>query len=233
MASSGFSWWLERLATQLERFDMLRIDHFRAFESYWAVPAGASTARDGSWRQGFGARLLAAFQARYGQAVLVAEDLGLITDEVRALRDRFGLPGMAVLQFAFDGSPDNPHLPANCGRRVVMYTGTHDNDTTVGWYSGLEPATRDLVAETLRIAHVKVPETFIDAVYACDAQLAMIPMQDLLGLGREARMNTPGTLGDNWQWRFSWKQLDPAHAERALARAERHSRRVATDGSPV
>ena len=145
MERDGFEWWLQRLQAQLRRFDLVRIDHFRALESYWEVPSGAPTARTGVWRHGVGDRLLAALKERLGETPLVAEDLGIITDEVRELRDRFGLPGMSVLQFAFDGKPDNPHLPRNHPVNGVAYTGTHDNDTTVGWYAKLSEFERELV----------------------------------------------------------------------------------------
>src|SRR5262249_40967097 len=152
IARRGFGWWLARLETQLARFDLVRIDHFRALESYWAVPASAETARAGEWRKGRGAELLSGLRAKAGGLPLAAGDLGIITDEVRALRDRFGLPGMAVAQFAFDGHADNPHLPANHVRNSVAYTGTHDNDSTVGWYAALDSQARDTVQRTLSLA---------------------------------------------------------------------------------
>src|SRR3970282_610671 len=145
LRAQGFAWWEERLVAQLKRFDLLRLDHFRALESYWEIPSESPTARRGQWRAGHGVALLTRLGERLGGVPLVAEDLGVITDEVRALRDRFRLPGMVVLQFAFDGSRDNPHLPENHATRAVVYTGTHDNDTTVGWYAGLDaPATPQL-----------------------------------------------------------------------------------------
>ncbi|HEY9182299.1 MAG TPA: 4-alpha-glucanotransferase, partial [Gammaproteobacteria bacterium] len=184
------------------------IDHFRALESYWEVPAGAPTARTGQWRRGRGDALLTALREKLGGVPLVAEDLGIITDEVRALRDRFHLPGMVVLQFAFDGSADNPHLPQHHRQNAVVYTGTHDNDTTVGWYASLDSRTRDAVHRVLGVgAAPPVPEFLIDAAYASKAALAIVPMQDLLGLDSGARMNKPGTLVGNWRWRFEWAQV--------------------------
>jgi len=228
MQQRGFAWWLARIEAQLERFDLVRIDHFRALESYWAVPAGAKTARAGEWRKGRGDELLTALRARDGQLPLVAEDLGIITDEVRALRDRFELPGMAVAQFAFDGKPDNPHLPANVVPRAVAYTGTHDNDTTIGWYAGLSDSAREGVQRALHLtAPPRVPEFLIDAVYGSAAQLAIVPMQDLLALGTDSRMNMPGTVAGNWRWRFSWDQVDPKLVALSRARAERSGRLVA------
>jgi 4-alpha-glucanotransferase len=221
----GFDWWLARLRGQLDRFDLLRIDHFRALESYWEVRAGAATAREGQWRKAPGAELLTASRASLGEIPLVAEDLGLITDDVRALRDRFALPGMAVLQFAFDGKADNPHLPANHVENSVVYTGTHDNDTTLGWYAGLDDATRAAVQRALGSdGSAPMPDLLIEAAYGSRARLAVIPMQDLLALGASNRMNVPGTTGGNWHWRFAWDQVDPAvvtHSRRRAAAAGR------------
>jgi 4-alpha-glucanotransferase len=233
MQRRGFDWWLERIEAQLERFDLVRLDHFRALESYWAVPADAKTAREGEWRKGVGDELLTALRAKHGELPLVAEDLGIITDEVRALRDRFELPGMAVAQFAFDGRADNPHLPANVVPRAVAYTGTHDNDTTVGWYSGLSDAQRAEVQRALHLtAPLRVPEVLIDAVYDSAAQLAIVPMQDLLGFGTDSRMNMPGTVEGNWSWRFSWDQVGPELVAVSRARAERSERLVAATADP-
>ncbi|MGB7215468.1 MAG: 4-alpha-glucanotransferase [Gammaproteobacteria bacterium] len=216
--ASGFDWWMRRLVLELERFDLLRLDHFRALESYWEVPGDATTARDGCWRRAPGDKLLETLKARLGEVPLVAEDLGLITDEVRALRDRFALPGMVVLQFAFDGLPDNPHVPSRHRAAAVVYTGTHDNDTVVGWYASLDDESRRRVFATLG-PEPRMPEALIDAAYASPAGLAIIPMQDLLGLGSEARMNRPGTVEGNWRWRFAWSDLDPQIAVDARRRA--------------
>jgi 4-alpha-glucanotransferase len=225
MERTGFRWWLDRIGAQLTRFDLLRIDHFRALESFWAIPADASTARLGEWRHGRGDALLAALRARHGAIALVAEDLGLITDEVRALRDRFELPGMVVLQFAFDGSPDNPHLPEHHPENAVVYTGTHDNDTTVGWYASLDPPAREVVHAKLGVGPAPaVPDFLIDAAYASNAALAMLPMQDLLGLDSSARMNTPGTAAGNWRWRFAWPDVPATLAATCRARAVRSNR---------
>jgi 4-alpha-glucanotransferase len=225
LEQSGFRWWLERIGAQLARFDLLRIDHFRALESYWEIPAGAPTAQVGRWRRGRGDALLGALRERCGNVPLVAEDLGLITDEVRALRDRFELPGMVVLQFAFDGSPDNPHLPRHHRRNSVVYTGTHDNDTTVGWYASLDPRARDVVHAMLGVGPTPaVPEFLIDAAYASNAALAMIPMQDLLARDSGARMNTPGTLVGNWHWRFDWPDVAATLAATCRERAVRAAR---------
>jgi 4-alpha-glucanotransferase len=208
MQRTGFRWWVDRMQAQLARFDLVRIDHFRALEAYWEVPAGAPTARLGQWRTGRGNALLATLRAELGAMALVAEDLGIITDEVRELRDRFELPGMVVLQFAFDGSSDNPHLPCHHRRNSVAYTGTHDNDTTVGWYASLDAGARDIVHRMLGAGGAPpVPEFLIAAVYASNAALAIVPMQDLLARDSGARMNTPGTVVGNWRWRFAWPDV--------------------------
>ncbi len=214
MRADGFRWWQERIRGQLHRFDLLRIDHFRALESYWEVPAGAATAREGRWQPAPGAELLRKLADRLGSMPLVAEDLGTITPAVRALRDEFSLPRMLVLQFAFDGSPQNPYLPANHVRNAVVYTGTHDNDTSMGWYTDLDAGTRARVDTCLASTPGDMPGALIRAAYASPAQLAVLPMQDLLALGSEARMNRPGTATGNWGWRFSWEQIDAGLAER-------------------
>jgi 4-alpha-glucanotransferase len=214
MHKDGFRWWIDRVRGQLRCFDLLRVDHFRALEAYWEVPATATTAREGRWRHAPGAQLLSALQLELGEVPLVAEDLGLITPAVRALRDQFDLPGMLVLQFAFDGSPQNPYLPANHVAHAVVYTGTHDNDTTVGWYANLDSGTRSRVDASLASTPGDMPGALLRAAYASPAQLAMMPMQDLLGLGSEARMNIPGTASGNWRWRFTWDQVDPELAQR-------------------
>jgi 4-alpha-glucanotransferase len=225
MEQRGFRWWLERIGTQLARFDLLRIDHFRALESYWEIPAGVPTARLGQWRRGRGDALLGSLRERFGEIPLVAEDLGIITDAVRALRDRFELPGMVVLHFAFDGSPDNPYLPAHHKRNAVVYTGTHDNDTTVGWYAALAPHARDVVHHMLGVGPTPpVPDFLIDATYASSAALAVLPMQDLLARDSGARMNTPGTVVGNWRWRFEWPDVPSTLAATCRARAARSDR---------
>ncbi len=224
MRANGFRWWQERIEHQLERFDLLRIDHFRALESCWAVPAGASTAREGAWRPVPGRELLSSLRERLGSLPLVAEDLGIITPAVEALRDEFDLPGMLVLQFAFDGSDDNPYLPARHRENAVVYTGTHDNDTTVGWYSSLDPQSRDRVRQVL--GDDRMPDALIRAACESPARLAIIPMQDLLGLGSEARMNTPGTTSGNWRWRFEWGDVPVDLADRYLQLIDQNGRKV-------
>ena len=200
MAADGFAWWRARIARQRELFDLVRIDHFRGFEAAWHVPVEAETAREGRWVKGPGHEVLAALVEAAGPGTLVAEDLGVITPEVEALRDDFGLPGMKILQFAFDGNPENPYLPERHGERSVVYTGTHDNDTTVGWWSSLEEETRAQVRERLPVPDEEMPWALVRLALSSTARLAVVPAQDLLALGSECRMNTPGTASGNWSW---------------------------------
>lgn len=206
MRGDQFSFWVRRLLSQFELFDLVRIDHFRGFEAYWEIPADEEFAINGKWVESPGDDLFHRLFKAFDDLPLVAEDLGVITPEVEALRDRFGLPGMKILQFAFSGSADNPYLPANHSDNCVVYTGTHDNDTTVGWYSQLDDASRAEVSAVLG-EDEDMPWSLIDTAMASTCRLAIIPMQDLLELGNEARMNLPGTVEGNWQWRFDWDQL--------------------------
>jgi 4-alpha-glucanotransferase len=219
-----FRFWLQRLRLQAERFDLLRIDHFRALEAYWAVPAGATTARDGEWRKAPGAALLRAVAKHLPKLELVAEDLGIITPEVTQLRHDFHLPGMRVVQFGFDGDPSNPHLPHQHEFEAIVYTGTHDNDTTVGWYAALPEATRDLVRRYLGRNDHEVPHAMIRAVLASVGCLAVLPMQDILGLGSEARLNRPGTITGNWSWTLPTGSLNAGLAARYRDLLELHNR---------
>jgi 4-alpha-glucanotransferase len=207
MQLDQFRWWMIRLATQLERVDLLRIDHFRGLESYWAIPAGAVSAREGAWQPAGGAALLERAREQLGHLPFVAEDLGVITPAVEQLRRRFDLPGMRILQFAFDGSAANPYLPHNHQARSVVYTGTHDNDTTRGWFEKLDASARRHVLDYLGGRADEIVPAMVRAALASVAELAILPLQDLLGLGTEARMNTPGTTAGNWRWGFEWHQL--------------------------
>ena len=209
MRRDNFAYWRARVLEQLERVDLLRIDHFRALAAHWAVPAGAPDARGGQWRLTPGEDLLRLLMSELGDLPIVAEDLGLITDDVVALRKGFGLPGMRVLQFGFSGEADNPHLPHMHEHDSVVYTGTHDNDTTLGWYRSLDEDTRRSVDSVLRVAPGSMPDALIQAALGSVGQLAIIPAQDLMGLGSEARLNTPGTVVDNWRWRLPAGALTP------------------------
>lgn len=202
-----FRWWIERMRTQLEMFDIVRIDHFRGLEAAWEIPAHEETAINGEWVTAPGKKLLEAFKNAFGEIPLVAEDLGIITQEVDDLRNHFNLPGMKILQFAFGDNAKNPYLPHNYEHNSVVYTGTHDNDTTLGWYHGLNDAEKHHVYECLGIPAMSMPQALMQAAFASIANLAIIPMQDILELGSADRMNTPGTMQGNWQWRFNWQQL--------------------------
>jgi 4-alpha-glucanotransferase len=203
----GFGWWRTRLETELGRFDLVRVDHFRGFEACWEIPADAETAVEGRWVKVPGAALFRTLRQAFGRLPLVAEDLGLITPAVQALRRRFGIPGMYVLQFAFDGGADNPYLPHRHEPDAVVYTGTHDNETTRAWFEALPAASQWRVMDYLGFPTEPMPQPLVRAALASVARLAILPMQDLLGLGPGHRMNTPGTTQGNWRWRFSWDQL--------------------------
>lgn len=208
MEQDGFQWWVTRIKTQLHFFDLIRIDHFRGFEAYWEIPANHDNAMSGRWVEAPGDMLFEVLRRHFDPLPVVAEDLGLITPDVEALRLRHGFPGMKILQFAFNGGPANPYLPHNHHHLSVAYTGTHDNDTTVGWYNALPPDDRDHVDEYLHSAGEAMPWPLIRAALASVANLAMIPMQDVLALGSEHRMNIPGKPDGNWRWRFTWDQVD-------------------------
>ncbi len=214
MQSDGFQWWLSRMGTQLELFDLLRIDHFRGFEACWEIPAEDSTAVNGRWVSAPGDALFRALHSRFDPLPLVAEDLGVITPAVTALRERYALPGMLILQFAFDGGDDNPYPPHRHARNSVVYTGTHDNDTTLSWFNGLTQEQQQRVRDYLGFPAEPMPWPMIRAALASVADVAMVPMQDVLALGTGQRMNVPGTAVGNWSWRFSWEQLEEGLAQR-------------------
>jgi len=207
MAKDGYSWWIERFRVQSILFSILRIDHFRGFESCWEVPADAATAEHGHWTPGPARALFDAVFSALGPLQLVAEDLGSITREVTALREVLGFPGMRVLQFAFEGDADNPHRLEHHTPDTVVYTGTHDNNTTLGWWLSLSKEHRAAVLNGLEQPTQAMPAALIDAALASPARLAIIPMQDLLGLDSKARMNIPGTGKGNWTWRFQWADM--------------------------
>jgi 4-alpha-glucanotransferase len=206
----GYRWCVDRLRALLGHVNVIRLDHFRAFAAAWQVPAGASTARTGRWVPGPGAAFFEAAEKGLGGLPFIAEDLGLITSDVTALRERFCLPGMRVLQFAFDGKPDNPHLPHNYVGNTVVYTGTHDNPTTRGWYEGLPDEQQQTVWRYLGRsagATSEVAPALMALAWESGATLAMAPLQDVLNLGNEARMNVPGRAGGNWRWRCTADML--------------------------
>jgi 4-alpha-glucanotransferase len=214
-ARDGYAWWLQRLRAAFTFCDVVRIDHFRGFEAYWSVPAGRPNARVGSWVPGPGLDFFRRVSAALPEARLIAEDLGLLTPETVALREATGLPGMAVLQFAFGGSADNAYLPHNQTANSVVYPGTHDNDTTLGWYATTDERTRDHVRRYLRVSGREISWDFIRSAYASVARLAIISLPDLLSLGSEARLNTPGVGQGNWTWRYRSDQLARLSAQSA------------------
>ncbi len=231
MAETGYAWWVARMRAVLELVDVVRLDHFRGFERYYAIPADAPNAVHGTWLEGPGDGLFAALQQALGGLPFIAEDLGVITPEVEALRDRWHLPGMRVLQFAFGSdAPDDPHKPHNYVKHCVVYTGTHDNDTTLGWFSKLSPAERARVLRYLHSDGRAVHWDMIRVALASVARTAIVPVQDVLGLGVTARMNLPGTRDHNWRWRVQPRQLQTHLSERLLELTRTYGRqRVTTD----
>ena len=224
-AEEHYAWWIARMRSALRHADVVRIDHFRGFAGYWEVPATAATAIDGQWRPGPGIALFDAMRAALGELPIIAEDLGTITDDVIALRDDLGLPGMAVLQFAFGGGPDNAYLPHNLQRNCVIYTGTHDNDTSRGWFATAPDAERRATQVYLKTDGSEIQWDLIHAASSSVAALAIYPMQDVLGLDSDARMNVPGRGDVQWRWRFTWDQVAPWQAERLALIGKAHGRR--------
>ena len=231
----GYGWWIDRLRSLLSHVDLIRLDHFRGFAAAWHVPAGAPDARSGEWVPGPGADLFRTAQSELGTLPFIAEDLGLITPDVRALRDQFQLPGMRILQFAFDGHADNPYLPANYVANTVVYTGTHDNPTTRGWFEELNDEQRQRVWSYAKGGGAKSSDAahaLIELAWSSIAALAMTPLQDLLNLGKEARMNVPGRAEGNWRWRCTEDMLsDSAFAWlRDLTKGTSRSGAMVADG---
>lgn len=224
MALDGYQWWLERLESQRDLFDLIRIDHFRGLRAYWEIPAKTPEPRFGYWVAGPGDQFLGACFTRFPDLPLVAENLGIISDDVEELRKQFCLPGMTVMQFGFDGSPDNPHLLHNHHSRDLVYTGTHDNDTTLGWYQSLDDHTRRYVNAYLGASGDDMPWPVIEAAFRSACSLAMVPMQDFLGLGTEARFNTPGTVVNNWIWQLEWNLCGNDLSNRIAESVRRHGR---------
>jgi 4-alpha-glucanotransferase len=224
MAVDGFSFWVDRLKAQSTLFDFLRIDHFRGFEAYWEIPAEEETAINGHWVEAPGEQFFSMLYSQLPDLELVAEDLGVITPQVEALRKAYGLPGMKILQFAFSGGADNPYLPFHHTKDAVVYTGTHDNDTSLGWYKELDDVSREYVDDYLGKPREIMPWPLIRAALASRANLAMLPFQDILGLDGTHRMNTPGTTEGNWDWRFEWDMIKPEIDKRLLHRVKMYGR---------
>ncbi|MFA7060160.1 MAG: 4-alpha-glucanotransferase [Pedobacter sp.] len=216
LEQQGYTWWIKRFQHMFDRFDCVRIDHFLGFESAWHVPAGERTAVKGMWVKGPGKLFFDSLHASLGKLSFIAEDLGVITPEVEALRNYCGYPGMKILQFAFDSGPANPYLPHNHVKNCVVYTGTHDNDTTQGWFNALSPANQRMALDYLGTDGRKIVTDMVRVGLMSVSNTVIIPFQDLLNLPTEARMNIPGTATGNWGWRFSWGMV-PRYLRASMA----------------
>ncbi len=210
LRETGYAWWIARFKANFDLYDIIRLDHFRGFYDYWAIPAGSPDARPGQWKMGPGLDFFKALKKAMPHALIIAEDLGNLNDGVVRLRDETGLPGMAILQFAFGSGSDNYYLPHNCRPNSVMYPGTHDNDTSLGWYRSAAPHVQDEFRRYLRTDGHAANWDLVHASYKSVCNLSIVMMQDIMNLGSEARMNTPGTAMGNWQWRYTPEQLDRA-----------------------
>jgi len=254
MREDGFAWWKSRIHHHLEQFDLVRIDHFRGLEASWVIDASCQTAVDGHWQQIPGDELLSTLKSSleecHDQLPFVAEDLGIITPEVTALRKKYHLPGMSILQFGFDEFEDNPHKPQNIKEDTIVYTGTHDNDTTKGWFNSLEDHVKNHVLHTLNLsgndghdilqatdtdAADRVVDKLVDNAMKSRANICIIPLQDCLHLDSEARMNTPGTITENWQWQFQWQQFEQQYNDsqkKKMWKRNENSQRLAENQRP-
>lgn len=224
---TGYSWWMDRMEYSFELYDVVRVDHFRGFDAYYSIPAGSKTAEFGHWEDGPGYDLFKKMNDRFGKLDIIAEDLGFLTPSVFKLVEKTGFPGMKVLEFAFDGGPGNQYLPHHYGKNCVVYTGTHDNMTLQGWYHDLSPETKKFAVEYLgneRTPQGEIHWDYIRLALSSTARLAVIPVQDYLGLGNRARINEPSTLGKNWRWRMKSEDLTEEILERCRQMAERYSR---------
>ena len=249
MREDDFAWWKSRIDHHLELFDLVRIDHFRGLEAAWEIDASCDTAVEGHWQKIPGDELLATLKSSlehcHDQLPFVAEDLGVITPEVTALRKKYNLPGMSILQFSFDEFDDNPHKPKNIKEDTVVYTGTHDNDTTKGWFHSLEEHVKNNVLQTLDLTAAAdsctdgtdccydiadmadlVVEKMVDIAMQSRANICIIPIQDCLFLDSESRMNTPGTTTGNWQWQFQWQQIEQQHDSSQMKKMRRRNEKA-------
>ncbi len=217
MQADGFQWWLQRFRTMLDYVDLIRVDHFRGFESYWQVKQGEMTAINGEWIPAPGVQLFEALNNELGRLPILAEDLGIITPEVEALRDKFGFPGMKILHFAFGSGAGNPYLPHSCPQNCLMYTGTHDNNTTAGWFSAISSEEQQIVSDYIGgLSEDGIHWDLIRLALRSVVNQVIIPVQDLLGLGSDARMNLPSTAGGNWVWRYDTHDLTDEIRDRLL-----------------
>jgi 4-alpha-glucanotransferase len=224
LRESGFAWWIERFRLLFRQVDYVRIDHFRGFAASWEVPFGEETAIKGEWVQAPGADLFAAVEGTLGAAPIIAEDLGVITPDVVTLRDRFGFPGMQILQFAFSSDASDSSLPHRFPQNCVVYTGTHDNDTTIGWFASTSPADRARVLAYVGTQGIDIAWDLIRLAMASVADQAMVPLQDVLRLGTAARMNLPGRAAGNWSWRFLPGAITDEHVRNLRYLAETYGR---------
>lgn len=228
MKKDKFAWWINRIQATFDLVDILRIDHFRGFVGYWEIPATEKTAVKGRWVAGPREGLFDAVEKKLGKLPIIAEDLGVITPEVVALRDRFQFPGMKVLQFAFSDGPENAFLPHHYHENSVVYTGTHDNDTTVGWFKAATKRERAFLCQYVGTDGKEIHWDLIRLAMHSVAAMSIFPFQDILGLDSVDRMNLPGTTVGNWEWRFTWDQVQPEHAAR-LYKATAFTSRTSAD----
>ena len=217
LKETKYEWWINRIAFSIKLYDVVRIDHFRGFDEFWSVPYSPLNAINGKWLPAYGKELFQKVNEKLGNVNIIAEDLGIITDSVIKLKNDLGFPGMKVLQFAFDGNIHNPYLPINYERNCVAYTGTHDNDTLKGWYEKLDDKEKQYVLKSLNINEINnendkndgnfIVYELIKSIYNSKAYICIVPLQDFICLGSEARINTPSTLGNNWSWRLDGSML--------------------------
>ena len=226
LEKDGYSWWIERFDQMFNLFDAIRVDHFRGFEAFWQVPAEEKTAQKGDWVKGPGKKLFETIRNELGELPIIAEDLGFVTPEVIELRDHFQFPGMKILQFAFDSDSSNDFLPHNYDTNCVVYTGTHDNDTTIGWYNSAPEAEKHRAREYTKSDGSEINWELIRLGMLSVADQAVFPLQDFMNLDSEYRMNTPGTVGDNWEWRYTQQMLDDVDSNRIRGLIEMSNRKM-------
>ncbi len=224
LKETSYAWWIDRIRSINELVDIIRIDHFRGFAGYWAVPYGDKTAANGKWEKGPGAGLFIAIKNALGDLPILAEDLGFLTEDVHELRDKFGFPSMKILQFGFDSKEGSPYVPHLFTPNSVVYTGTHDNDTIIGWYKKAPEEDKHYVREYMNTDAKDISWDFIRHAWMSVAVFALAPMQDMLSLDSECRMNTPSVASGNWQWRFTWDQITPQVKEKLLKLTKLYSR---------
>lgn len=231
LEKTNYKWWVERMKQNAKLYDMIRIDHFRGFESFWEVPFGEKTAKNGKWTKGPGFKLFDAINKELGDVAIIAEDLGFITDEVIELREKTGYPGMKILEFAFDPKGESEYLPHNCDKKSVAYLGTHDNETIVGWMN--DPINKRCVSFAKRYLRLTKKEGyawgFIRGLWSTPSELAIAQMQDILGLDNSARMNIPSTVGDNWNWRMKNDALTEDITKKLKRLTKTYGRKVGND----